>query len=359
MNEKFRDWYLTVNIAPQEGQIQKRISAIESFCKNINKSNTISLVKLYYGIEVDASFKAEFIKCFIAKDEAFPSKNEEEIKLLAGATLVQLAETNRGMDSMVELFSMAINVFISSAVTAEIYDVIVENYYKDSANLRNSTDKKNEVESLPISEFTSYIEESSLTNLDENGLKKLTNVLAAIQKSQDNLIGRIESNEELTSIYREDSQVLWWLMGEHSNELDINLKGIDKTKACLALGKEASNFISNYPGPTAIKGVLNKMIGLCKGKAERLTLDKVIEQLPTEWKASFSSTINEDPLLDLLPLNSAIIRSKNTDSAAEWYPKFKREILNSTDELRLTQQEFAWQMHLECLALKCYLELNS
>lgn len=358
MNEKFREWYLTVNIVPQEGQLKKRISAIEYFCENINKSNAISLVKLYYGLEVDASFKSEFIKCFIEKDEAFPSKNDEEIKLLAGATLVELVETNHGMDSVVELFSMAINSFRSPAVTAEIYNVIVENYYKDSANLRNSIDKKTKW-SLPISEFTSYIEESGVTNLDQNGLKKLTNVLAAIQKSHDKLIDRIERNEELTSIYREDSQVLWWLMGEYSNELDINLKGSDKTKVCLALGKEASNFIHNYPGPTAIKAVLYKMIALCKGKSERLTLDKVIEQLPTEWKASFISTINEDSILDLLPLNSAIIRSKNTGSAAEWYPKFKREILNSTDELRFTQQEFAWQMYLECLAMKCYLGLNS
>ena len=82
MNDKFREWYLTVNISPIEGQIKKRISAIESFCKKINKMKAINLVKLYYGFEVEASFKAEFIKFFTAKDEAFISKNEEEITLL-------------------------------------------------------------------------------------------------------------------------------------------------------------------------------------------------------------------------------------------------------------------------------------
>ena len=120
MNEKFRDWYLTVNLAPQEGQLQKRISAIESFCKNINKSNAINLVKLYYGIEVDEIFKEEFIECFIAKDEAFLLKNEEEIKLLAGAALVQLAETKRGIDSIVELFSMSINFVRSPSIIGKL-----------------------------------------------------------------------------------------------------------------------------------------------------------------------------------------------------------------------------------------------
>lgn len=352
MNEKFRDWYLTVNLAPQDGQINKRISAIESFCKNVNKINSINLVKLYYGIEVDASFTAEFIKCFVAKDEAFPAKNDEEIKLLAGASLVEIAESNRGMDSIVELFSMAINAVRSSAVTPEIYNVIVQNYYNDSANLRNFNGDKDEIESLPIQEFTSYIEENSLDNLDATAFKKLINVLEAIQN-------RMESNEERTSVYHEDSQVLWWIMGEHSNELGTKIKAVDKTKACIAIGKEASNFITNYPGPTAIKAVLNKMIGLCKGRTEQLTLDKVIEQLPGEWKSSFISTINEDYLLNLLPLHSAIIRSKNTDNAIEWYPKFKREFFNSTDEIRLTQQEFSWQMYIECLALKCYLDFDS
>lgn len=356
MKEKFRDWYLAVNIAPQDGQIQKRISAIESFCKNINKSRALNLVKLYYGFDTEASFKTEFINCIVAGDEAFPAKNEEELKVLAGAALVHLAETSRAVDSVVELFSMAVNEFRSPSVTSEIYDIILENYYNDSLSLRSFNESSEKLEPLQIKELAAHIKENAL---DTVGLEILIKVLTGLQKWQKGLTSRLEHNEEQMSIYREDSQILWWLMGEHCHTLDASLKGLDKIRTCLVLGKEASGFISNYPGPNAIKATLNKMIGCCKGKSEHFTIDQVVVELPEEWKGNLISTVSGFPFIDLLPLTSAIVRSKNTASTNEWYPRFKREILSDTHDPKRTPQEFAWQMYLESLALKCYFEMNS
>ena len=191
MNDKFREWYLTVNIAPKEGQMQKRISAIETFCKKITKNNALNLLKLYYNIEVDENFKSELIGCMVAQDETFLSKNEEELKLLAGSSLVQLAENNRGVDSIVELFSMAINVGRSPAIIPEIYDVIVENYNIDSANLRKLNEPTSVITQLPIKAFKDHINVEGFTTLEKAGLDKLISVLEVIQKNQTNLSDRL------------------------------------------------------------------------------------------------------------------------------------------------------------------------
>lgn len=351
MNEKFREWYLTVNIAPQEGQIKKRISAIEAFGKNINKIKVLNLIKLYYGGDLDKDSKADFTNCFIATDETFLPKNENEIKMLAGATLVYLAENRTGIDSLVELFSIAINRFRSPSILEEIYQAILEQYFKDSVNLRDFELKPFEIEKSAIEEFIKYTSENGL---DSEASEKLCEALAVLQKGQQSLVRRMKDNEEQTSIYREDSQILWWLMSEHCSTLDKSIKCLDKISACLLLGKEASDIIDNFPGPSAIQAVLNKMLGNCKGKSEQITIAQAISYLSEDCKEQLTSMANDFSFIELLPLTSAIIRSKNTVSIDEWYPKFKREILISDDDYKLLPQEFAWQMYIECLALKCY-----
>lgn len=356
MNKNFREWYLNVNVEPQEGQVEKRIAAIKSYCEEINVLEVINLLKMYYGFSIDQKFKEEFVKSFIENDDSFSAKRVEELKLLAGATLVYLAENHQGMDSIVELFSISIHRFRTPSTTEEIYTVISENFDKDSINLRTLSIMEEQIKELPIVEFSKHLIDSGM---DAIGIEKLVKIFDLIQKSFETLSNRVECYESLTSIYQEDSKILWWLMGEHCNQLNLPLKSIEKSKACLILGKEASDFITNYPGPHSILAVLNKMIEHCKGKVEKNSINSIIDNLSEEWKDKFIDLVKQTEVLDLLPISSAINRSKNTESSSEWYPKFKREIMSRDEEPTLTQQEYAWQMYIECLALKCFNNFNN
>lgn len=69
MNKKFNDWYVDVCLSPQEGQIERRIKCIEEFASNIKIEDILSLVKLYYGMQIE-EVQRDYIAAVFSKMDA-------------------------------------------------------------------------------------------------------------------------------------------------------------------------------------------------------------------------------------------------------------------------------------------------
>lgn len=53
MIKNFNEWYIDVNLAPQEGQIEKRLECIADYAKSVDANDICNLVNLYYGLTTD------------------------------------------------------------------------------------------------------------------------------------------------------------------------------------------------------------------------------------------------------------------------------------------------------------------
>ena len=351
MNGNFREWYLDVCPNPSEGQVEKRIACIENFAESAAIEDIEFLLNLYGKRPVDQERLDKFVELFAQADPSFSKKSKEELTLLAGAALLGIVE-NGDVYDIGELLIISSSFAHEQAPFPAILSAIRQEFDDDRRNLREKPDKQNTpaFSVAGLSELKTYIEENGW---EADAPTKLLKVLGSVQSSMQAIKKRIAEQEEQQGIYREDSQLLWWMLSEWSNSLSCSLRALEKAEGSMVIGYDAAQFVTNYPGPYAMEGILEKMIAACKGTQKKRPFSDCVMQIPSILRENILKIAKNSPVLECLPLCNGIVCSHNAEKAEEWYPKFRREFLEIQND-SFTPYQYAWQMYLEVLTLRCY-----
>lgn len=367
MNRNLHEWYLDVGIILQDGQLEKRLLGIKKWVEALEKEkdsgNAIAriatLVKLYYGIPADEETRNSFADFFSTEDPSFSVRNAQELALLAGATLVALAENPSYFD-FAELLSLAVSFSLTPASTVGILEHIRTQFDADRIELREKA-KSVSIKPFPAKQITELEKMNAEGNAEESKqITEIIKILKVFQTSYFDFRMQVQQLDAATSIYKEDSQLLWWILSEWSEMLHCSLYTVKVKTACLILGWEGAGMVENFPGPYAMEGVLQKQLRTCEdgtGKVISFTLSEIIANTASELRADVIKEYQNTSLANMLPLCSAIIRSDNTESVDEWYPKYCKELLGGIDVPPKTFWDYAWQIYLERLVLRCCSEL--
>lgn len=173
MNHNLHEWYLDVEIVPQDGQLEKRLlgikKCVETLEKEKNSDNVIAwivaLVELYYGIPSSEETKNAFADFFSAEDSSFSVRYVQELSLLAGATLAALVEDS---------------VYFELAELLQIAEL-------EKMNADGNTDATDQIAGI-------------------------IRFLKVLQTFYSDLRKQIQQFDSAISIYKEESQLLWWLL---------------------------------------------------------------------------------------------------------------------------------------------------
>ena len=351
MIDGFNEWYIDVSIETSTEKLQNRLKGIKACYDALNKQNVCDLVRMYYGLAVSNEFKATFAKYFSEIDPNFSERFEHELHLLAGATLVYVCENDGTLDSLVELLVLVNSKYREPTSTDSIQKRIIEQFYKDSLNLRNATNASEEIDTKALMSTIDSIGKEGFSDSNAQSFAPaFSQFLDATQK-------KLGEFEKKTRVFREDSQILWWMTSHRSNTLDKPLKEVEKSAACIVIGQEAASFIDVFPGPTAMKSVLKNMIILCKGKEQLLRIQSVVEKTND---TILSSLQDVDTVFDsLVPIHNAFAYQANTSTEEQWYPKFVAEVMCGNDFPEMSSSDFSWQMYLECVAMRCYSSIDN
>lgn len=347
----FNEWYLDVDLKPTVEQLEARTQGIEAFARNGSKECVCELARLYFGMPTNEDTIGEFVEYFSDKDPSFSTRDQEELTLLAGAALLHLAEERSEFGCLAELLCAVLAGYRRPASSERILARLLHKLDQDSLALRAANNAGTGSVSIDeaIDELASDLGDKATWSPESTG--KLIAILRNIQQKTE--VTLQELRNEL-SIKREDSQILWWMMAQWSNFYQVPLKELGKDAACLTVGVEAAAFVEKYPGPHAMKAVLYHAIGNCKGKSAALPLTDVIRATGDKWMDSQRERLDENRLLQLLPIHMAIVRSHNTTSDEQWYPKFCEDVLRGENWEPVAPKEYAWRTYLEELTIKCY-----
>lgn len=351
MNKYFHEWYLEVCPNPSADQIEKRIASMESFAGKATAEDIKFLLGLYYRLPVNPEQLDNFVELISQEDPSFSKKNEEELTFLAGAALLEIVENSEVYD-IGELLILSSSFAHEKVPFPEVMDAVRGVFNNDRRNLRENFNKQN-VPALSVgglAELNKYIDENEW---DADAPAKLLQVLNSVQSNLRTIEKQFTAQEEQQSIYKEDSQLLWWMLSEWSNSLGCSLKSLGKVEGSIVIGYEAAQFVTNYPGPYAMEGILGKLVGSCKGAQKKPSFPDCVMQVPDALREKILRIAKNSPILECLPLCNGIVCSHNAEKAEEWYPKFQREFLKIENE-SFTPYQYAWQMYLEVLALRCY-----
>ena len=104
------------------------------------------LVRLYFGLPVAEEDKFSFTSPFVEGDSSFSTKNTIEIALLAGATLVEIAENNSDFDTLVEALSITTAFLRVPVCSMGILDAIKKQFDDDRVDTRESVNQKYDID---------------------------------------------------------------------------------------------------------------------------------------------------------------------------------------------------------------------
>lgn len=344
MIEGFNEFYIEAGIPVTSEKMEQREKGIENFCEELNSNDICELVRIYYGLNYDKGFYDYFIRCYSEIDPNFSAKYVEEIKLLAGATLFYITEHQYDLGYLTELLVVTMSFYHSNAIGL-INTRILKQFDEDRIALRTPQEIKSNFEKLIKSLDKKYQE-------GDDWQADLFRLLQEEHKYNNELLSTLQ-------VYKEDSQILWWMNSKWCNTLNCEIKSITKKQACLILGYEAAEMVENYPGPFSINAVLKNIISASKGNNSKTSIEDVLSNTDSDYKGSIVSKLANSAIIDLNPLHAAICRESNTTAVEQWYPKYEQEILLGNKFPSCSPDEYSFRMFLESLVLKLYANLSN
>lgn len=346
MKENIAKWYRSAGIAPIGDFVEKRNEGINYYVDEvIDRKTILELIRLFFGYDCEEEVLEKFVDAFYQYDDTFADDQINEIRVLAGIVLYKLVIENGCEDSIAIEICMHGYVFLGiEPVVKEICDTILNDYIEKTSEIREdlSFEPKKVVGLSKEVKFS--VEEDETENFDVGVTKNLDSLVKKVKELVTNINTLYKECSQRDKVLYEESQILWWLISEYSDDEGKQYCELDMCQAAILAGKDLASKILLLPGPYAAKSVLNKVLATFH---EKDTID-----LQEYINACNDIVIKQ--LLEGHEITTPILfalQAKLKCGEAGWKKSFENNFSNIGK--KYSALEIAYQMYLECLLLKC------
>ncbi len=355
MHKLFGEWYKIASVQVSGEQLPKRWAGVESFVEGINQESALDMVRIYHGRDTNnPAFVETYCTSFQAIDPLFPMReNALELQVLAGASIVQCIEKNTDLSISVAYATVCPNFqgLGPHVLNSEIVEIAQEYLTREGIKVR-AIAKIPEIHADSLKpELKKTITEAVAANNYQTLSPHLLPLIEYIETSSKQLTQSTAKAIDILSdsllIHKEQANILWWILGEHSNDLKIPFVKIAFPWACLVAAKELSDLTRLVPGPYSAEAFLSKMIHMGRKKApQEVTLKQAIDNSSLQWRENWRKKMNNNGIDDLCPLYYAVGKSVETGNNSAWEAAYEIKSKIKTDK----------PMHPVKLAIQAYQE---
>lgn len=352
MKDKFSEWYAIVCPNPNNEQLKNRWESLQEYCRK-EKIDIKKLSTLFFGLRTDQDFINDFAEVFQKVDMTFSKKNNRELSLLAGVTLLQLIESEK-YTTEIALAINILTIYDQEVILPEVLDIAAEILRDITANTRELI-QENELEELSLIEVDQLKQYNTEKGWTPDTIEKLLSLLTKVSNNFNVIYANQVELANSLRIYKEDSNILSWLVGKWSNDLNKPLtKVIKGNEIALILGKELADLIETIPGPYAAKAFLKQMLKLCKVDTSKSSLMDMVDILNREWKSKLLEKYELIGMGGNTPTLLAISKSLDTNEPKVWKPFYEKITNMNPENVQRDTLEWAYQIYLECLLVTGY-----
>ncbi len=364
MHKDFCQWYRDAKLEPKNDWIDKRwevVNEINIYEPNSN-NHELDLVKFFYDPDKckETDFYKHFIDSFLEKDRTFLTKNNNvEFQVLAGAIIIEYLENadkyNANLIALAMTTKKCKGLFTEDNLPA--FQLHAEKHFQDQAenNHKYNTIYEKEI-TFEIDIEKDLIapiigEESSNTlksAISTNNKDILYEFITFMSIKMEELSTNLKSQTSNNFILQEESNVLWWLIGGYSNDLECQVSQLSKTAACLTLGKELSDLTYILPGIYSHESILSKMLLHAKTKKQKTSIQEAVNDSTREWREKLTNFMSLDNYETIFPVLCAIKKSLECDGKEDWLPQFKKAT-NIDPKEEIPIEQLAAQIYQEIL----------
>lgn len=313
MNPDFADWYRRVQIEPKADELEKRWQAIEAFHGKATSSDLCDATRVFFGqAPKDEHFLPRYRAEFKVIDGAFPMRdNYAELQVLAGATL---ANHFGGGDERATMTALALVCGACDgarkAPVPEIVALARRSVRGQSSALR-AAKKKVVISSPDLSEEYQTLKTTLGTGGNLEALQgPLLDVLLPLTHAVIAVTTWARRAGIAEDLRQEESDILWWLFGERSRDLEVPFSELKNPSGCIIGAKEIADLTRILPGPFGVEAYLHKMLSLAHTKLDgTVTLSDAVVACPLEWQRQFVALAGLGSVVDLCPVHLAVQKS--------------------------------------------------
>ncbi len=354
MHKHAIDWYTQVHLVSDATRVQKRWSTAEIVAKTLSRARVIDLLRLFLFKPLSVEFSQQFTNELIDLDPEFPvSNNGQELRLMAGLIMM----TSFG-DATYYADAFALGLRAASFPEGRVEPIQPEILVEAEEYLSNEADR------LRPNEFKEVSGATVVKGLAARGeslsaaetAADAANTAAARTAYRDSIRDSISSSYQKLAHrilqLAEESALLWWVLGEHSDALRRPANELKSEAYALVAAAEAIQRTMITPPPPSIGPLLARALRPCKVGNKKLVLPDYFEAVDPVWRAAQAKSMNAMDCRDLSPLCAMLEKTQELGSAANALTALLILCPGIKAELQLTPVQVAQQFYDEMAFLR-------
>lgn len=319
----FPRWYATLEFAGDPQKRELRRAGIESYLRSIQAEDIEVIIQLAFRSRESPAGAQKFSNALAAADESYDALgNERELQVLAATALLVLAQGNSANAARAAL---AITTSGVGAARQPTLPMDLQGFAEDA--LKRIADdngiRPNWSAQLasdpPKFDFEKAIAKVTATPSFEGVAEALAlaaeasrNTLKVMAQRQSNAARSVDA---FLKQQDEELQMLWWLTGGRSSELDCSFDKVPPAARPLVFGRELASCTGRLPGPPSLASILSRA-GL--SDSDSIAIPAAINSAPAGWLQRASP---KDPSPSFVrPIHFAIARQRETGGGETWIP---------------------------------------
>lgn len=323
MHPEFPTWYREVDLGENRDRLQGRWKGVSTVVGQATRADVEALLAIVFRARRPSSIEglAHIRQQFKNADESFEmSGNNKELEILSGATLAVLLERT---DETAAFTALAVTA--ASLNGARITDLpmnlpsLAEAATAKLSEQRRQRPKldRQRLKAVPKVDFAEakakFQAQPNATGMDAALDIAADSVNLALDTMGKLLSTSLRENDTFIAIQDEELELLWWIIGEHSDDLNQRFDEVSPNVRPLVFAKELADATEFLPGPLSIRSLLSR-VGL---RAETmLTIPDAVNACDDAWLARLLSRDNVSALV--YPIHFAIERKLETGDDTSW-----------------------------------------
>ncbi len=364
MHKFFASWCQEVDVNPDPEAMKAHASVIEAEAKKIDVRKAIEMVKFMVFPQLGRGATVEDLCVALQKaNPSFPMKdNARALSVFAGALLAEVLEQRKDEVADAAALATTCGCFLPHASSPPVKDVLgeAEEYLrKRSCELREDNQpEKAKPQSVNVAKaLDDHLAKCQEPNLPSaelvspfvDAIKQIATAVNAISSVREKALA---DSVRLIRLLQEEVNILWWVFGEASKDLSVELSKVEATWAPILVGKELADLVQIVPGPMSAGPMLKKMLTYTKGRGRaKVSLASSVNACSREWREDLGLKDQVSKTGPVCPVHLALSCSLATDGDDDWMPVFRKAAGQDTDVSKLPV-EIALQMYRERLLMR-------
>lgn len=355
MHRNFGEWYRLVALEPDGAKLAKRWAGVKAWATALRSSDehVLETVRVFSGIPAKAS-RDPFLEVFRKQDPAFPQRNDLELQVLAGASLVECVQTAASDSDGLRTAVLAGTALEASSLRAteprleEIAREVATGLRAIAVEQRKRTSLDTDAMLEKANAATEAMKQIP-TITDWNVLKTvITPIFQALVDAVHAADAELADAAHSLRSADEETSILWWIEGGCSRDTNKPWRSLEDAAAIIA-GTELADLTDASLGPRDAAALLERVLSESEGRGTDTSLAGYVNALPDDWARERTANLDE-ATLGLAPIALATYYRAKSD-ASSWQQYFDSSS-GLKSSMQLTAARVARQAYVEAILLR-------